>query len=229
MTDLGYDGLSPAGGSPTPRFSGAAGRLNRKVAPGPCFGSAHNILDYFRERTPNFVELRRAIRQQAETGIGVVHDGGKWLVDLMRNRGGQFSHGGDAGYMSEFGPRLVERILCALALGVVNHGAHEFNEIAGWAEHRVADCVDVSNLTAGMNDSVIQVELRLFTPCSFVGFPGLGLIIRMDALKESFVSRLPTLRVKTLHAVTLLGPVRDPARGGPPCPTARVAQPLRFR
>src|SRR6266404_43908 len=39
---LGHDAALPASGPPSPERSAAAGRLNRKVAPGPWFGSAHN-------------------------------------------------------------------------------------------------------------------------------------------------------------------------------------------
>src|SRR5882672_810185 len=40
--DLCHNAALPASGPPLPKGSGAAGRLNRKVAPGPWFGSAHN-------------------------------------------------------------------------------------------------------------------------------------------------------------------------------------------
>src|SRR5229473_2625128 len=89
--------------------------------------------------------------------------------------------------------------------------------------------VDVSNLAAGMNDSVIQLELGLLAPCCLGRFPNFGLIIRLDALKECFESRFSTLRVKTQHAVAFLGPIPDLTGGGGPCPTARMAEPLRFR
>src|SRR6202022_3545241 len=53
-----------------------------------------------------------------------------------------------------------------LALGDVDHGTHELNEIAGWAENRVTYYVDISDLAAGMNDSVVQLEVRPFALCS---------------------------------------------------------------
>src|ERR1700692_2044282 len=98
--------------------------------------------------------------------------------------------------------------------------------------------VDVPNLAAGMNNSVIHLELHLLTPCRVGYFPDSGLIIRMDALRKCFESRLSTVRVKTQHAITFLGPVPDFARGGHPCgagshrtrrPTTCVAEPLRLR
>src|SRR5713226_4378636 len=114
------------------------------------------------------------------------------------------------------------------ALGDVNHGTHEFNQIGGWAENGMAHHVDVSNLAAGMNDSVIQLELRLLTPRCLGCFPNFGLVIRMDALKECFELRFSTVRVKTQYAVAFLGPVPNLARSRDPCPTARMAEPLRF-
>src|ERR1700692_481214 len=90
----------------------------------------------------------------------------------------------------------------------------------------MAYCVDVPDPATGMNDSVIEFELPLFTVCAFELFHGPGLIIRVNALKECFESWLPTVRVKPQHAVAFLGPVAD--LFGSPCPTACVAQPLRF-
>jgi hypothetical protein len=63
--------------------------------------------------------------------------------------------------------------------------------------------------------------------CSFDLFQP-TLTIRMDALKECFESRLSTVRVKTQYAVTFLGPVPNVACSRGRCPTACVAEPLRF-
>src|SRR4029077_11928880 len=60
-------------------------------------------------------------------------------------------------------------------------------------------------------------------------FPNFGLIVRMDALKERFVSRLSTMGIKTQHAVAFFRQVPDSAHGRYRRPTARVAEPLRFR
>src|SRR5260370_42560250 len=130
--------------------------------------------------------------------------------------------------MRQFRLRLAQRPLGALALGDVDHGAHELNEIAGRAENGMTHLVDISNLATGMNDSVIQLGLRLLTPCCLGQFPELGLILRMDALKKRFESRLSTMRVKTQQSVAFFGPVPDLAGGGDKCPTARVAQSLGF-
>src|SRR5713226_1033581 len=92
----------------------------------------------------------------------------------------------------------------------------------------MAHDVDVSNLAAGMDDSVIQLELRLLAPCRVGCFPKFGLIIRMDKLKECFKSRFSTVRIKTQHPEAFLGPVPELSRSGSPCPTARMAEPLRF-
>src|SRR5713101_83743 len=127
----------------------------------------------------------------------------------------------------QMGLARAQFFLRPFALGDVDHGTHEFNQIAEWAENGMAHHVDVSNLPAGMNDSVIQLELRLLAPRCLGCFPKFGLIIRMDALKECFESRFSTVRVKTQHAVAFLGPVPNVPRSRDPCPTARMAQPLR--
>ena len=64
-------------------------------------------------------------------------------------------------------------IFRALALSYVHHGADEFNEIARWAEDRMASDVDISDFAAGMNDSVIQLEIRFFTLGCLIRFPEL--------------------------------------------------------
>src|ERR1700682_4704643 len=128
----------------------------------------------------------------------------------------------------------VTQRLRPLAFGDVNHGTHVFNEIAGRTENGMAYCVDLPDLATGMNDSVIELEPRLVTVCSFCSFDCSfdlfqpTLIIRMDALKECFESRLSTARVKTQYAVTFLGPVPNVACSRGRCPTARVAESLRF-
>src|SRR5258708_35298945 len=98
------------------------------------------------------------------------------------------------------------------ALGDVNHGTHEFHQIAGWAENAMAQHMHVSNLAAGMSDSVIQVALRLLAARCLSCFPNFGLIIRMDALKECFEWPFYTERVKTQHAVAFLGPLPNVPR-----------------
>src|ERR1700756_1363992 len=48
---------------------------------------------------------------------------------------------------------------CPPALGDVYHRTDELNEIAGWTENGMAYRVDVADLAAGMDDSVIELEL----------------------------------------------------------------------
>ena len=97
------------------------------------------------------------------------------------------------------------------------------------AENRVAYYVDISDLAAGTNDSVIQLELRTFALCSLERSCDSGLIIRMNAFKECLESRLSTLRVKTHQVIAFLGTVPDLAGGGGPCPTSSMTEPLCFR
>src|SRR5260370_8002277 len=70
---------------------------------------------------------------------------------------------------------------------------------------------------------------ELFIDCPVRCLLPLRSIIRMSALKECIESRLSTVLVETQHAVAFLGPIPDLTGGGCPCPTARMAEPLRFR
>src|SRR5216684_3749317 len=81
--------------------------------------------------------------------------------------------------LRQMGLAHAEFFLRPFALSDVNHGTHEFNQIAGGAENGMAYHVDVSNFAAGMNDSVILLELRLLAPRSLGCFPNFGWIIRM--------------------------------------------------
>src|SRR5271157_4348919 len=92
----------------------------------------------------------------------------------------------------------------------------------------MAYCVDISDLAAGMNDSVVHLKFFPFARYSLEPFRCPRLILWMNALKECFESGQPTVRVKTVQAVAFLGPVPILARGGVPCPTAGMAEPLRF-
>ena len=62
--------------------------------------------------------FRRGV-QKVETGIGIVDDGGKRLVDLMGDRGRQFAHGRQARRMSEFRLRLMQFTFSPLSFGVL--------------------------------------------------------------------------------------------------------------
>ena len=106
---------------------------------------------------------RGVARKPAQASIGVGDRRGNRLIHFVRQGGGQLSHGGHPVDVREVRLRLAQSLalfLRPLAFGDVHHGTHEFNEFAGWAENRMAHYVDISDLAAGMNDSVIQLELR---------------------------------------------------------------------
>src|ERR1700675_4330161 len=60
------------------------------------------------------------------------------------------------------GSQQTGRLLSPLVLSDVHHGTHELNKVARWTENGMPYCVDVPDIAAGMNDSVIKIELRLF-------------------------------------------------------------------
>src|SRR5258708_4992555 len=91
-------------------------------------------------------------------------------------------------------PRLV---FSPPAFRHVHPGPHVLNEVAGWVEKGVSYHLDVSDLAAGMDDSVIRLVVEFGTPRCRRYFPDLGLIIRVDALQECFKSRQSVARIKT--------------------------------
>src|SRR5580704_6879097 len=93
-----------------------------------------------------------------------------------------------AGYHLQNAALSVTQGLCPLALGYVDYGADVFNEIAGRTENGMAYCVDIPDLAAGTNDSVIELEPRLFTGYYCHEFYLPGYIIRVNSLKERFDS-----------------------------------------
>src|SRR3984957_1807306 len=119
--------------------------------------------------------------------------------------------------------------LCPLALGDIDHRTNKFNEISGRTEDWVAYRLDLPDLAAGMNDSVIKLESCLFSACVFELIHCPGLIIGVNVLKKCFDSRQLVPRIKTQQAVAFLGPVPELSRSRSSSPTACVAEPLRFR
>src|SRR6266851_5699577 len=205
--------------------------LEDHVDPTNNFPSTGYVFDDSRCSLPRLFYIMLIPCKPSATGVGIGDSGGNRLVHFVRQGGGQLAHRGHPIYVRELRLGLTQSlalILRPLAFGYVDHSTDEFNEIPGWTENGTAHRVDVPDLAAGMNDSVIELEPRFVTRCSLGRFPKFGLIIRMDALKESFESRLSTVRVKTQYAVAFLGPESDLSRSRGPCPTACVAEPLCF-
>jgi hypothetical protein len=100
-------------------------------------------------------------------------------------------------YLTELCFLFPDLVLGPLALGDVHHGTYELNEVAGWAENRVAYLVDISELAAGRTVAVIELELRPFVRCSLELFRDPWSIIRMNALQSGFEWQHLALRIKT--------------------------------
>ena len=92
----------------------------------------------------------------------------------------------------------------------------------------MTDRVNVFNVAARMNNSVVRFEIRFFANRVFEQFPDSVLVLRMKALKEFFESRRPGVGIETKHAISFVRPVPDFTRSRRPRPTPRVAEPLCF-
>src|SRR5271166_4486484 len=84
----------------------------------------------------------------------------------------------------QIGLALPQLLLSPPAFRHIHHGTHVLNEVAGRVENGVSYHVDVSDLAAGMDDSVIRLVVELRTTRCRRYFPDLGVIIGMDTLQE---------------------------------------------
>src|SRR5216684_5592746 len=78
-----------------------------------------------------------------------------------------------------------------------------------------------------MHDAVVRLPLCLLANSRLDSFPEAGLVVGMNPLKKIFESWQTILWIETQNTVAFLRPVPDILLWTP-CPTAGVAQPLRF-
>src|SRR5258708_36608929 len=67
--------------------------------------------------------------------------------------------------LRQVGLARAQFFLRPFSLGDVNHGTHELNQIAGWAENGTPHPVYASNSAAGMNHSGILLESCFHPQC----------------------------------------------------------------
>ncbi len=89
--------------------------------------------------------------------------------------------------------------------------------------------VNVSDPFVRINDSIVHFEIRLVADGFLEPFPAVGLIVRVKPLKKCLELGWRPSGVKAQNSVALLRPVPDLTGPRVPCPTAGLAQPLRFR
>src|SRR5260370_41792386 len=119
------------------------------------------------------------------------------------------------------GPAFFVR---TFALGYVDHGPHEFTHVAGLVEDRMAHDVNVPDSFVRMNDSVVQFEIRLLADGFPEPFPAMGLIVRMNPLKEGFESCWQRMRAEPQYPKAILRPVSDATGRRTPRPTPSMTQ-----
>src|SRR5258705_9088149 len=117
---------------------------------------------------------------------------------------------------------LTQLLLRALAVGDVDHGTHEFDEITCRAENRMSRGMNVPNGATWMHEAVVRFKLYLLTDHPLYQSFQLGLVIRMNPLEQFFESGQTIPWIETLNAVAFLRPIPD-VSVGTSRPTARVA------
>src|SRR6266478_7310910 len=89
--------------------------------------------------------------------------------------------------------------------------------------------MDVPDSSLGMEDTVVHLEVCPLADCLLGLLTERDLVIRINPLQKCFVWRQWFTRFETEYPAALLGPVSDLKGRRVPCPTARLAEPLRFR
>src|SRR5215467_283426 len=116
-----------------------------------------------------------------------------------------------------------------LTLRYIDHGTHELSQIVRSIKDRTTDCVNVPDSFFRMNDSVVPFEIRFVAYGFFKLFPARRLIIRMKSLKQFLDWRGRASVIEPQHAAAHLRAVSDITGRRIPCPTASLAESLRFR
>src|SRR6267378_2210835 len=120
-----------------------------------------------------------------------------------------------------------EGLLGSLAISDVDYSSCEFDEIARGAENRMTNAVNVPDGATRMHNAIIHFFVGIFMLGPVGRFPERRLIVGMNSLDEFFGSGKTIPWIKTQNAVAFLRPMPD-VGVWTPCPTAGVAQPLRF-
>src|SRR6266702_35543 len=99
---------------------------------------------------------------------------------------------------------------------------------SGGPENRMTNAVNVPDGATRMHNAIIHFFVGIFMLGPVGRFPERRLIVGMNSLDEFFGSGQTIPWIKTQNAVAFLRPMPD-VGVWTPCPTAGVAQPLRFR
>src|SRR6266704_3772133 len=117
--------------------------------------------------------------------------------------------------------------LRALAVGDVDHGTHQFDEITCRAENRMSSGVNVPDGAIWTHEAVVRFKLDLLTDHPLHQFFQPGLVIWMNPLEQFFESGQTIPWIETLNAVAFLRPILD-TDFRTPCPASRLAEFLRI-
>src|SRR6266496_5977284 len=129
--------------------------------------------------------------------------------------------------MAIFSLTGAQLLLRPFAPGDVHYSSREFDEIAGRAENRMTNAVNVPDGATRMDNAIFKFNVDLVTDGPFGDFPVPHLIVGVNSLKEFFESGQPLPRIETQNSVAFVRPVPDTILETPG-PAARVAETLRL-
>src|SRR6266704_2688228 len=131
-------------------------------------------------------------------------------------------------YLTELRFLPPDPFFSSSALRDVDHSTGVLNELAERAENRMTNAVNVPDGATRMHNAIIGFFVQPVMSGHLGRFPERRLIVGMNPLDEFFGSGQTIPWIKTHNAVAFLRPMPD-VGVWTPCPTAGVAQPLRFR
>jgi len=110
-----------------------------------------------------------------------------------------------------------------LALSHIHRRPNVFNQFTGVIQHRVAEPVDVFDLTTGENDSIIYFKVTSCLDGSLKGPVKYGRVFRVNAISRR--RKLPAfcVGIESINAILFPGPIEIFLGLHRPDPTAGVA------
>src|SRR5258708_2533548 len=130
---------------------------------------------------------------------------------------------GEIQHLPELHLTSAQFFLCSFTLSDVDHSADKFNELAGRAQNRMSNDVNVPDAAIRVHDAVVCLELCLLADRRLGQFPEPGSVIRMNLLKEVFALGQAIGWIETQNTIALLRPVTGSTSRSAPDPTAGLA------
>src|SRR5579864_5855021 len=154
-----------------------------------------------------------------------------WLLDFVRQRGGQLAHRVHAADMRKIRLELaqpVARLFSTLALRDIDHRADHLNKLPSGTQDWMADTMNVFDFSVGLHDSELYVATYFIEECPFISQLQLFAVFWVYSLQPLVEHWWALLRIKTEKSEHFVGPVHGLVACAINGTTTGVGQALRF-